>query len=76
MNSYGGDQIQRKNSGAGIGYGKKYDIAQDSPLTPSCQRYKIKTVFDENQERRKGYSLKFSREVLLSSSSNWPRIHT
>jgi hypothetical protein len=58
-----------------MGYGNKYDVSQDSQVTPSCQKYRIKTAFDENTEKRRGHEIQPRGTVpLIQQLSSNPYI--
>lgn len=63
MSTYAGERILRKNSGAGIGYGKKSDFTKSLASSPESSHYNLKAVFDINKEKRKGCTIGTSREV-------------
>ena len=59
--TYNGESVRRKNSGAGIGYGKKSDFTLDLTVSPGSTRYNMKTNFEENESKKRGYSLRKGR---------------
>jgi hypothetical protein len=65
MSTYAGERILRKNSGAGIGYGKKSDFTKSLASSPDSSHYNLKAVFDINKEKRKGCTIGTSREVPI-----------
>ena len=52
-----------RRTGAGIGYGRKSDFTKDLTVSPASSKYHLKTIFDANITRRKGFSIYESREV-------------
>jgi hypothetical protein len=66
MNTYGGERIIMKNSGAGIGYGKKFDFTKSLVSSPESSHYNLKAVFDANKEKRRGITIGTSREVAFT----------
>lgn len=63
VNTYDGKPVQRKNSGAAMGFGNKSDFTKTLTVSPRSTKYEIKSLFDNNKNNRKGYSLRKSREV-------------
>ncbi len=61
--TYDGRPISRKNSGASIGSGKKYDFTKNTADSPGSSKYLVKNHFEENEEKGKGYSIGVDRSV-------------
>jgi hypothetical protein len=57
----------RKNSGVGIGYGRKSDFTKVLTSSPGSTKYQLKSSFEENKSKKKGYSLRPGRQVLFSN---------
>ena len=62
-NTYGGDFMTKKASGTSIGYGKKSDFTRCLTVSPSADKYNLKSFWDENVSRKKGPSFALNRNV-------------
>ena len=76
VNTYDGRPIQRKNSGTAMGFGKKSDFTKTLTVSPRSTQYEIKSLFDNNKNTRKGYSLRKSREVCANQLRTSSSTHT
>ena len=61
--TYGGDFMSRKASGTSMGYGKKSDFTNCLTVSPSVDKYNLKSFWDENIAKKKGPSFGLNREV-------------
>lgn len=46
-----------------MGYGKKYDFMKVQASSPGSSTYYMKTLFEDNQSKKKGYTLRAGRSV-------------
>jgi hypothetical protein len=62
-NTYGGDFMQRKPSGTGIGYGTRSDFTKCYSVSPASAKYNLKSFWDEGVAKKKGAKFALSRDV-------------
>ena len=55
--------MTKKASGTSIGYGKKSDFTRCLTVSPSADKYNLKTFWEENISRKKGPSFALNRDV-------------
>jgi len=61
--TYGGDFLTKKALATAIGYGKKSDFTHCLTVSPSADKYNLKSFWDENIAKKKGPSFGLNREV-------------
>lgn len=57
----------KENRSAGIGYGSKYDFTKQQKKSPAPDEYKIKSNFELQQEKHRGFPFGVSRDSMSST---------
>ena len=57
--------MTKKASATAIGFGKKFDFTQCLTVSPSADKYNLKSFWDENIGKKKGPSFGLNREVTF-----------
>ncbi len=63
-NLYNIDGLHPSRYGVSIGKGKKSDFTKDLTASPGATRYEVRSFFDDNKAKVRGYSMGASRDVL------------